>query len=58
VVAGVTSHGVDYTSCVWRGNLMAVQFHPEKSQKKGLHLLRNFSRACLRPARGVQSPER
>ena len=31
-----------YTSVVWRYNVMAAQFHPEKSQKAGLRLLQNF----------------
>lgn len=43
VVAGTTEHGLRYTSAVSRGNLMAVQFHPEKSQRFGLQMLRNFS---------------
>lgn len=41
--AGVTSYGVDYASVIWKGRLMAVQFHPEKSQKLGLRMLTNFS---------------
>ncbi len=41
--AGVTSYGVDYASAIWRGRLMAVQFHPEKSQKLGLNMLSNFA---------------
>ena len=40
--AGITDYGVDYTSAVWRDNMMAVQFHPEKSQKYGLQMLKNF----------------
>ncbi len=44
VVAGRTSFGIDYTSAVWRGNLFAVQFHPEKSQQIGLAMLNNFGR--------------
>ena len=43
MVAGRTDFGMDYTSAVWQGNLMAVQFHPEKSQKDGLHMVRNFA---------------
>ena len=41
-VAAVTQYGGDYCSAVWRGRVMAVQFHPEKSQQEGLQLLRNF----------------
>ena len=41
-IAGTTDYGNRYTSMVCRDKLMAVQFHPEKSQKDGLQLLRNF----------------
>lgn len=43
VTASVTGYGIEFTSSVWRGNLFGVQFHPEKSQKVGLRILRNFS---------------
>ena len=39
---GTTSYGIDFTSAVQRNNIMAVQFHPEKSHTVGLQLLRNF----------------
>jgi len=41
-VAGTTDYGVRFTSAAARGNIFAVQFHPEKSQKAGLKLLENF----------------
>lgn len=42
VVAGVTSYGTEIECAVQRDNLCAVQFHPEKSGKVGLKLLKNF----------------
>lgn len=38
-----TGYGTDFTSSVEAGNVMACQFHPEKSQKAGLRVLKNFS---------------
>ena len=40
--AGRTDYGIEYTSLVWRGRTVAVQFHPEKSQQAGLRMLKNF----------------
>ena len=42
IVATRTEYGVDFASAVWRDNMFATQFHPEKSQKVGLQLLTNF----------------
>lgn len=42
IVAGKTHYGHEFASAVWKENVMATQFHPEKSQKMGLKLLGNF----------------
>jgi glutamine amidotransferase len=43
VIAATTEHGLRFTSVLWRDNLFACQFHPEKSQTLGLQLLKNFA---------------
>ena len=42
IAATRTTYGVDFVSAVWRENVFATQFHPEKSQKVGLKVLENF----------------
>lgn len=42
LIAGRTHYGLDFTTAIAHDNLFAVQFHPEKSQKMGLQLLKNF----------------
>jgi glutamine amidotransferase len=39
-VFGTTDYGFDFTSAVKKGNIMATQFHPEKSQAQGLRFLK------------------
>lgn len=41
--AGMTEYGLEYPSVVWKANMLAVQFHPEKSQQLGLRMLKNFA---------------
>ena len=43
VVAASTDYGIEFASVLWRDNLYATQFHPEKSQAWGLRILRNFA---------------
>lgn len=43
-VAAATHYGVEFVSGIQWDNVHALQFHPEKSQKAGLTLLKNFSR--------------
>ncbi len=43
VVVAYTEHGTRFVSAIGRRNLFATQFHPEKSQRLGLKLLRNFA---------------
>lgn len=42
IIAATTDYGVEFTSMVWRDNVFATQFHPEKSQELGLRIIRNF----------------
>ncbi|MCG2720827.1 MAG: imidazole glycerol phosphate synthase subunit HisH [Thermodesulfovibrionales bacterium] len=42
VTAGMTEYGISFTSMIWKENIVATQFHPEKSQETGLRILRNF----------------
>jgi glutamine amidotransferase len=42
IIATRTNYGENFASSVWRDNVFATQFHPEKSQAVGLQLLKNF----------------
>ncbi len=42
VIVGTTQYGIEFASVVNKGNIWAVQFHPEKSGKLGLRFLKNF----------------
>lgn len=42
IIAATTEYGEDFTSSVWKDNIFATQFHPEKSQELGLRILKGF----------------
>jgi glutamine amidotransferase len=42
VIACTTDYGTKFTSMVWKDNIFATQFHPEKSQSVGLKVLKKF----------------
>ena len=41
-ILGQTSYGIEFVSAIYRDNIVAVQFHPEKSSRTGLKFLENF----------------
>ncbi len=43
VVAAEADYPSAFCAAVWRGNVFATQFHPEKSQRVGLQMLKNFA---------------
>jgi glutamine amidotransferase len=48
VVVTTTQYGVNFASTVAKKNIFATQFHPEKSSKTGLIMLKNFVRIIRR----------
>ncbi|SJZ31057.1 imidazole glycerol phosphate synthase subunit HisH [Selenihalanaerobacter shriftii] len=42
VIATTTDYGIEFVSSIQKDNIYAVQYHPEKSSKEGLQILRNF----------------
>ena len=51
IVAGETEYGIIFPSVVQLGNLMATQFHPEKSSDAGLRILDNFAKLTINAKR-------
>lgn len=51
-VCARTNYGVDFTSMVGRGRVFGTQFHPEKSQKEGIGILRAFGEMVAGVVRG------
>jgi len=48
VISGICTHGMKFAAAFEIGNIFATQFHPEKSQKAGLAVLRNFVKLAER----------
>lgn len=44
LAATTTEYGIEFVSSIWKENVFASQFHPEKSQSLGLEVLRQFKR--------------
>lgn len=42
VIATTTPYGIEFVSSIWKDNIFAAQFHPEKSQALGLSILKRF----------------
>jgi len=42
-ISTTTEYGVEFASSIWKDNIFACQFHPEKSQEQGLKLLARFA---------------
>lgn len=43
-ISTFTTYGKPFVSSIWKENIFATQFHPEKSQRKGLQILENFAK--------------
>ena len=41
-IIGTTDYGINFTSFISKENIYGVQFHPEKSSRQGLELIKNF----------------
>lgn len=53
IVTATCEHGSEFAVCIEKGNIFAVQFHPEKSQSIGLDILKRFSEVNLECLKGV-----
>jgi imidazole glycerol-phosphate synthase subunit HisH len=42
VISTTTDYGIEFVSSIWKDNIFATQFHPEKSQALGLSILKHF----------------
>jgi imidazole glycerol-phosphate synthase len=57
VILTTTDYGNEFVSSIQKGNVIATQFHPEKSGRAGLLVLQNFLETTVEPIRPVPSRE-
>jgi imidazole glycerol phosphate synthase glutamine amidotransferase subunit len=55
VILTTTDYGCEFVSSIQKGNIIATQFHPEKSGRAGLTILQNFLKTAAETVRPVQS---
>jgi len=55
VILTTTDYGCRFVSSIQKGNIIATQFHPEKSGSAGLAILQNFLKTTAEPIRPVRS---
>ncbi|MBN1899528.1 MAG: imidazole glycerol phosphate synthase subunit HisH [Spirochaetes bacterium] len=53
IIATTTEYGEEFVSSISLDRVFGVQFHPEKSQDKGMEMIKNFARICLNTRRSV-----
>ncbi len=56
IVLTTTDYGCRFVSSIQKGNIIATQFHPEKSGNAGLRILKNFMAMDRQPVRPKQNP--
>ena len=56
LVLTTTDYGYAFVSGIQKGNIIATQFHPEKSGAAGLRILKNFLETADEPSDAVQTP--
>ena len=55
VILTTTNYGCEFISSIQKGNIIATQFHPEKSGRAGLAILHNFLKTTAEPIRPLRS---
>ncbi len=58
IILTTTDYGYEFVSAVQQGNIIATQFHPEKSGQAGLKMLENFLKGNLSPVKPAYIPEK